>query len=1288
MEYLFSLLDNAENAKFFSFGDKPNGKKFSYLFSDIIVNENGKSNEISDTASGKVNLIGIQNEPPAGENESSKSNSQIEILYPNMFGKISKQNENLNFNLSADTNIPNNKIEAGDSKNQVQLKESGKSEEKLETQPIFDFFSLSGFSVPDENEIVSLSAFAKGQKTNIVESNEQIKTIISELAKTGNSGGQVIIENENLIPEIEKLFGVEFPQEIKENLKEGGQLNLFFNSVSENDKKTLIVQISPFKNSASESEIQKDSIISNQISKKSLFPKIAKQEEIDLQQTKNTAGNVKSTADNSPALFKSQWGKQSFNHLSSFKAKITDSNSIQTLSEQSGNKLISKTNNFSASSKISGNVNIIPNDNLSLKGKNLSVKTPEIVSSSSGELENCLPEKNSELNTNSIKNVFSENKNNSNGKLNVSAAGLKSSTKPIQNVLSESESQKINFTESDSIQNNSLETGGKKTVNIGNHTIDSSTKNLDANTISAEKNLSKEIETPDNFNYAIKNELKPNPQIGKKPLYIDQSGIEKPIVNVQNKLDFDLSLNDPAVKTNHEIVSTAKLSGSKNFTVENSGKANLLINEIKLIEDSKPAIQSNVKVEKPELNKIQSEVSSEPKYQVEKNQNSLPGETMPEKTGSDVKINSFEKTIQKTASGLKILLNAEFSEMPKNDLNKSIETDTVENKNNSEFVKQNVNPADAENIKTEIESGKFDKGIKNSLKLNTLELAKNANAVEENIKNVVPEKENSSVLNKVIEFAENDKFDQIKIVVKNKPTIPQMAASIGESKVIKYLNEIDSSDPVRTANPKNAESVFQSMKKFVSGYEQNLKSFMEEDFKADIEKNSNDLISRLKGLESNKGNEFAKALGNINTKKILNFDFSNKLPEANKLEHSNSNSIQNQFKAPANSDKVNEEPKFVNANPDKKNIAADSSKNVSPKFEINKTENLKFIKNDIFAKPNFDAAKENFTKEVYTKADTVKPKNFNITTNDSSEKIERDAKSATNLGNTAENNNISANHKFTIKDEKTLHRNHEFTHTAENENVLKGTEKLNQSVSMNPGLVNNEIKTELKNYSKTNPEIESSVTSKSEFSEKLSAEENKSMKSDTDSAEGNKDSQSNSQIKTESESSKESAVKNEFLNNLNKVSGTDRNNLQPKTHQVFTRPVPKEEIINEIQTHLTNGKNQSIEIKLDPKELGHIKIHMDVVDKVLHAKVEVENEQVQHLLNNNIDLLKQNLMQNGLQLNSFNISLSNPNQNKYTGNSKKREHENNAKGEAVSGDDEKIKNSEKHYGYSTIEYVA
>lgn len=135
-----------------------------------------------------------------------------------------------------------------------------------------------------------------------------------------------------------------------------------------------------------------------------------------------------------------------------------------------------------------------------------------------------------------------------------------------------------------------------------------------------------------------------------------------------------------------------------------------------------------------------------------------------------------------------------------------------------------------------------------------------------------------------------------------------------------------------------------------------------------------------------------------------------------------------------------------------------------------------------------------------------------------------------------------------------------------------------------------------------------------------------------------------------------------------------------------TKTISSKDMLKEIYKVFESGNKHSVILKIEPRELGAIKIMIDTVDNVLNAKVDVQNETVGNLLRNNLDQLKQNLLQSGIQVNTINISYNNnSDQKQHSFNSQKRKNFGYSridKNENITTDF-----SAKQMGYNTYEYL-
>ncbi len=158
--------------------------------------------------------------------------------------------------------------------------------------------------------------------------------------------------------------------------------------------------------------------------------------------------------------------------------------------------------------------------------------------------------------------------------------------------------------------------------------------------------------------------------------------------------------------------------------------------------------------------------------------------------------------------------------------------------------------------------------------------------------------------------------------------------------------------------------------------------------------------------------------------------------------------------------------------------------------------------------------------------------------------------------------------------------------------------------------------------------------------------------------------------------------------NSNKQS-VIKDNIVDQNVQQFNnvyKTIQASNLITEISHFIEKGKSKSLELKLKPDNLGKVKVSVEVIDKVVHTNIEVENESVKQIVQNNIDSLKQSLTQNGLQLSNVSVSVSGgeAKSNKSFVQKKKTNHTSfNKKIDSAPG----AESSKKSMGYNTYEYL-
>jgi len=142
----------------------------------------------------------------------------------------------------------------------------------------------------------------------------------------------------------------------------------------------------------------------------------------------------------------------------------------------------------------------------------------------------------------------------------------------------------------------------------------------------------------------------------------------------------------------------------------------------------------------------------------------------------------------------------------------------------------------------------------------------------------------------------------------------------------------------------------------------------------------------------------------------------------------------------------------------------------------------------------------------------------------------------------------------------------------------------------------------------------------------------------------------------------------------------------PKLRETVARTVKLSEVIKELSTLIQKKERSQITLQLNPESLGKVKVVIEVVDDIVKAHIKVENQAVQHTLQNNLPELSAHLERAGLQFGGVNISLYDPQEKESKQSYSKRKHNsNNAKDEAP---EEGKGDTVRSLGYNTYEYLA
>lgn len=135
------------------------------------------------------------------------------------------------------------------------------------------------------------------------------------------------------------------------------------------------------------------------------------------------------------------------------------------------------------------------------------------------------------------------------------------------------------------------------------------------------------------------------------------------------------------------------------------------------------------------------------------------------------------------------------------------------------------------------------------------------------------------------------------------------------------------------------------------------------------------------------------------------------------------------------------------------------------------------------------------------------------------------------------------------------------------------------------------------------------------------------------------------------------------------------------------------QIVSKFQI-LAGHHGTEIQIQLKPEHLGSVKISLEIESNIVFARLEVENTQVKHIVENNLQQLKDSLQQNGIKVESFDVSVAGERNDFFNREMTERgrflrgmlrmqaEGADGASGRTAAGAE-----TGRRYGYNTVEYV-
>jgi flagellar hook-length control protein FliK len=207
----------------------------------------------------------------------------------------------------------------------------------------------------------------------------------------------------------------------------------------------------------------------------------------------------------------------------------------------------------------------------------------------------------------------------------------------------------------------------------------------------------------------------------------------------------------------------------------------------------------------------------------------------------------------------------------------------------------------------------------------------------------------------------------------------------------------------------------------------------------------------------------------------------------------------------------------------------------------------------------------------------------------------------------------------------------------------------------------------------------------------MNSEKNDSTKEGTDLGDKDKNNMQQEQQQTAFSDKQDFKVKiqESHINNNEQIKFSG-NEVKGKTisenvvNNTPVKTVKAAEVMKEISGFIQKNDSHSITLKIDPESLGSVKIALDVVDKIVHANIEVENEAAKKMVENNLNQLYNSLNQNGVQFSSINISLANHEQKQQKSFNPKRKMFQSE--QDVDYDDKSVSDGRK-MGYNTYEYL-
>lgn len=447
------------------------------------------------------------------------------------------------------------------------------------------------------------------------------------------------------------------------------------------------------------------------------------------------------------------------------------------------------------------------------------------------------------------------------------------------------------------------------------------------------------------------------------------------------------------------------------------------------------------------------------------------------------------------------------------------------------------------------------------------------------------------------------------------------------------------------------------------------------------QKNIKEKVSKLKDNKANIDTEVQKVKGDLDKNKIENSKPSINIKSADNLKNTPK---EMEF------DKNNKVKQ--NQNPD------ENGKIVKPKLKStinseveNKEKNLKVELGKKEFKTGSTILESKEKQSIVNKSElntSIKENASNSNVKDEQTTESSNSKDKTNLNENKTSENIKSTNDNKVKDRNGIDKK-------------TNVQKENSKPEKNEKVIANEIQGKGTDDEKVNKDNKK-LSLKVKGSVKNVSENSKTEMDDSNVKHGNNqfDKQNGHGTDSQNENLNSSNNKNHIdvkLNNENHFNnvlhkeGVKVHSPQPIVnvgeHNSNQQIIKSIEVIKEITKFISQKENGTFSFKIEPEHLGKMKITIDTIDKLLKATIEVDNDQSKQLIERNINKLHSQLTQNGVELNSLNISLkyskNNKNDSEVFNNNKNQTNNNSQVGET-----EETPKQKKSLGYNTYEFIA